>query len=181
MTITIRTKFIPATDTTGSRIQAAVRNGDFKGKQVTVSIDHAVRDPHAHTARALATKLGIVGEIVLDSEHETGQIFAVVAPIVVPNAGTPIVEIDVREEAAAPDQVVTRYVGPIGFRGARVGARMLSGPFEGKRVTVDYDHAARDAHMVAVTALLTKIGVTAMISDSGAEIGNGYIFDVVTV
>jgi hypothetical protein len=169
-TISIRTAFIAATDTSGSRIKAAVRNGEFKGKQITVGIDHAVRDPHAHTARALATKLGIVGDVMLTSEHETGQIFTVVA--------VDDTEMDIRDEPTVPDQVVTRYVGPVNFRNARVGARMLSGPFEGKRVTVDYDHAARDAHAVAVYALLSKVGVTAVATESGAEIGNGFIYNI---
>jgi hypothetical protein len=179
----IRTKFIPATDTTGSRIMAAVRNGEFKGKQTTVDLDHAVSDPHGAAAEALVAKLGIVGDVVLDSEHETGRIFAVVPPIVTPDAGTPIVEIlEVPSEVAVPSplQVVTRYAGSEGLKGERVGARMLSGEFSGKRVTIGYDYAAKDPHKSAVHALLAKVGVDGAAVDSGAGIDNGYVYDIVT-
>lgn len=171
----IRTVRIPATDKTGARIMATVRSGEFKGKQVTVPTNHTDSHAHVSVALALLTKLDIVGDVVRGSEHATGHIFAVVEPIT-PEAGTPIVE---TVDPAAPVQVVTRYVSPVNGRHARIGARMLSGEFEGKRVTVDYDYDVRDAHKAATHALMAKIGVDGAAVDSGAGIGNGYVYDIV--
>jgi hypothetical protein len=175
MTVSIRTKLIPATDTSGTRIMTVVRSGEFKGKQITVGYDHAVTDAHGAAAEALVAKLGIVGDVVLDSKHETGKIFVVIAPTVT------LDEMDVREEAAVPVQVVTRYVGAEGVKGERVGARMLSGTFSGKRVTIGYDYAAVDPHKSAVHALLVKLGVDGTATDSGEGINNGYVYNVATV
>jgi hypothetical protein len=185
--VSIRTVRVPATNTVGDRFTAVVRSGEFKGKQVTMTRDDSISDPHGAAAEALVTKLDIVGDVVLDSEHATGRIFTVVkvaAPVTLPIVVTLLPRkspITVTVLPRKPMQVVTRYAGPEGLKGSRVGARVLSGPFKGKRVTVGYDHAARDPHAVAVHAVLTKVGIVGTATESGEAIGNGYVYNIATV
>jgi hypothetical protein len=67
-----------------------------------------------------------------------------------------------------PIAIITRYH----HRGERVSADAG----EGRRVTVSYDYAARDAHDAAALALCAKMGWEGDLTRSGAPDGRGNVY-----
>jgi hypothetical protein len=84
-------------------------------------------------------------------------------------------------------QITTRYHGPVGLTGSRItatvtavtgtaGRRLGDVPNEhaGRRVTVPYDYAARDPHLIAAEALADKLGLAVPVYVGTHNAGNIY-------
>lgn len=68
--------------------------------------------------------------------------------------------------------ILTKYHGPTNTRGARISAT----DGDGNRVTVPYDHAARDPHDAAALALCRKMGWLGTLAKGGTKTGNVYVW-----
>lgn len=76
-------------------------------------------------------------------------------------------------------QITTRFHGPkMGASGRTIGAR-ITATAAGRRVTVGYDHAERDPHVVAARALAAKLGLDpSTIAYVGTHNGPGNTYSV---
>ncbi len=68
--------------------------------------------------------------------------------------------------------IITRYIGPTNYKGARI----VADAGMKRRVTVSFDHGARNAHQVAALALCKKFGWKGTLVEGGMEHGNAYVF-----
>lgn len=68
----IETKYLPCTNSRGSRIKAYAEGG----ASLTVSYDHGAHNPHADAAVALARKMGWTGTLVSGGKADgKGEVF----------------------------------------------------------------------------------------------------------
>lgn len=68
--------------------------------------------------------------------------------------------------------ILTKYHGPTNTRGSRISAT----DDDGNRVTVPYDHAARDPHDEAALALCRKMGWTGTLAKGSTGKGAVYVW-----
>lgn len=69
----------------------------------------------------------------------------------------------------------TTYIGPVGFKGSRIRARM-----NGRQLTVPYDHASTDPHKDTAVQLAWTLFPVAEVKAIDMT-ANGYVYEVTEV
>ncbi len=68
--------------------------------------------------------------------------------------------------------IITKFVGPTNYRGARI----IADAGMGRRVTVSYDYGSRDPHREAAIALCAKFDWHGQLVQGGMERGSAFVF-----